>query len=123
MSASSVSVGVATVEAMTAAAQDDPASPPHPLVRGASPAVVREWLLPHDAERFLGEYRQALDEARTSMELEGVLDVVERWRQIAILQTDPQAYRRTVRRAAEIATGEPSPDDEALSITSAKAGF
>jgi hypothetical protein len=108
---------------MSAAAHDDQGAPPHPLIRGASPAVVRQWRLPHDAERFVAEYQSALDEARSSLDLEGVLDVVERWRRIAILQTDPPAYRRTVRRAAELATGEPSPEDEQLDVTSAKAGL
>jgi hypothetical protein len=108
---------------MTAAARNEPGSQPHPLVRGASPAVVRRWLFPHDADRFLIEYRAALDEARISLDLEPVLEVVERWRQIAVLQTDPAAYRRTLRRAAELATGEPSPDDEPLEVTSARAGL
>jgi hypothetical protein len=50
-------------------------------------------------------------------------EVVEPWRRIAVLQTDPAAYRRTLRRAAELATGEPSPDDEPLEVTSARAGL
>jgi hypothetical protein len=85
--------------------------------------VVKQWLLPHDARRFVVEYEAALDDARTSLELGGVLAVVERWRRIAILQTDPDAYRRTVRRAAELATGEPSPENEPLEVTATKAGF
>lgn len=52
-----------------------------------------------------------------------MLDVIERWRRIAVLQTDPGAYRRTLRHAAELATGEPSPEDEPLEVTSAKAGL
>ncbi|MEJ2890571.1 DUF6247 family protein [Actinomycetospora aeridis] len=105
---------------MTAAAQPEPA--PHPLFAGASPAVVKQWLLPHDADRFVGEYQAALDDARTSLELSGVLEVVERWRSIAILQSDPAAYRRTVRYAAGLASGEPSPDDEPLDVTTVRAG-
>lgn len=106
---------------MTAAARPDPA--PHPLAAGASPAVVKQWLLPHDAQQFVSEYQAALDDACTSLELAGVLEVVEWWRSIAILQTDPEAYRRTIRRAAELATGEPSPDDEPLEVSTAKAGL
>jgi len=106
---------------MTAAAHHDRA--PHPLVRGASPAVIRQWLLPRDAERFVAEYEAALDDARSSLELGGVHDVVERWRRIAVLQTDPEGFRRTVRRAAELATGELSPEDEPLDVTCAKAGM
>jgi Family of unknown function (DUF6247) len=106
---------------MTAAAYHDRA--PHPLVRGASPAVVRQWLLPRDAERFVSEYEAALDDARCSLELGGVHDVVERWRRIAVLQTVPDGYRRTVRRAPILATGEASPEeDEPLDVTCTKAG-
>jgi hypothetical protein len=39
------------------------------------------------------------------------------------LQTDPEAYRRTVRLAAELATGQPSPDDEPVEVSAAKAGM
>jgi hypothetical protein len=52
-----------------------------------------------------------------------VYEVAERWRGIAILQSDPEAYRRTIRRAAELGTGQPSPDDEALDVTTTKAGL
>jgi hypothetical protein len=106
-------------QVMTAAAQSEPA--PHPLAAGASPAVIRRWLLPHDARRFVAEYESALDDARTSLELTSVLEVVDRWRGIAILQTDPDSYRRTIRLAAELATGTPSPEDEPLDITTTTA--
>lgn len=112
---------VAIVPAVTAAARRDPES--HPLALGATPAVIRQWLLPDDAVRFVAAYETALDDARASLDLAGVHEVVERWRGIAILQTDPTAYRRTMRLAAEIATGEPSPDDEPLEITTSKAGL
>lgn len=115
-----MSVGGVTVENVTAP-QPDP--PSHPLAGGASPTVIRQWLLRRDAERFVAEYRSALDDARASLEIGGVLDVIERWRRIAVLQTDPAAYRHTMRRAAELATGEPSPEDEPLEVTCAKAGL
>ena len=105
----------------TAAARYDPE--PHPLALGASPAVIRQWLLPEDAARFVAAYEAALDDTRASLDLGTVHDVVEHWRGIAILQTDPTAYRRTMRRAAELAMGEPSPDDEPLEITTSKAGL
>ena len=95
----------------------------HPLAAGASPAVIRQWLADRDAQRFVGEYEQAIDEARASLELAPVVEVIERWRRIAILQTDPEAYRRTIRRAAELATGQPSPEDEPIEVSAAKAGM
>lgn len=107
---------------MTAAVpRHDPAG--HPLAAGASPAVIRQWLLVGDAQRFVSEYEQAIDEARTSLELSTVVEVIERWRRIAILQTDPEAYRRTIRRAAELATGQPSPEDEPIEVSALKAGM
>ena len=116
-----MSVAVAIAPAVTDAVRPDPE--PHPLALGASPAVMRQWLLPADAARFVAAYEAALDDARASLDLAGVDEVVERWRGTAILQTDPTAYRRTVRRAAELATGEPSPDNEPLEITTSKAGL
>jgi hypothetical protein len=95
----------------------------HPLANGASPAVIRQWLLPRDARRFVSEYEEAIDEARTSLDLAAVFEVIERWRRIAILQTDPEAYRQTIRRAAELATGQASPDDEPIEVSAAKAGM
>ena len=78
---------------------------------------------PHDAARFFTEHEIALDDARASLDLSGVFDVVERWRRIAILQTDPDAYRRTMWLASELATGKPSPDGEPLDVTTTKAGL
>lgn len=110
------------MSAMTAASSHRD-SAAHPLASGASPAVIRQWLLPRDARRFVSEYEEAIDEARTSLELATVFEVVERWRRIAILQTDPEAYRRTIRRAAELATGQIPPDDEPIEVSAMKAGM
>jgi Family of unknown function (DUF6247) len=97
---------------MTAAARDRPEA--HPLARRASPATVCQWLIPHDEVRFVTEYEiaLALDDARASLDLGGVFDVVERWRRIAILQTDPGAYRRTMRLAAERVDADVVEDQE-----------
>ncbi|MEJ2869080.1 DUF6247 family protein [Actinomycetospora sp. OC33-EN08] len=95
----------------------------HPLLQGASPRTIGEWLSPELRRRFVRDYEAALDRARVDLDLEGLHEEVERWRQIAVLQTDPVGFRRTMRRAAEIATGEPSPEDEAWETTLAKAGM
>ena len=116
-----MSVAVAIVDVVTATARRDPE--PHPFALGASPAVIRQWLVPEDAARFVAAYEAALDDARTSLDLAGEHEVVQRWRGIAILQTDPDAYRRTMRHAAELATGTPSPDDEPIEVTTTKAGL
>lgn len=91
------------------------------LAPGASPRAVADALLPEDRQRFLGEYDRLWVEARTSLDLAPVYDLVERWRGVAALQLDPERYRRSLRRAAERITGETSPDDEPLEITRAKA--
>lgn len=96
---------------------------PHPLLRGASPAVICDWLWPGDRARFVDEYQRALDDARRSLDLAELHDVVERGRRLAVMQIDPERFRRTVRRVAEFNTGEPPPADEAFDQTRAKAGF
>ncbi|WP_285591283.1 DUF6247 family protein [Actinomycetospora sp. NBRC 106378] len=100
-----------------------PEPEPHPLLQGASPRTVREWLSPELAARFDDAYRAAIDTARSTFELEPVYTVVEDFRRIAILETDPAAFRRTMRAAAELATGEPSPEDEPWQTTLTKAGL
>ena len=92
----------------------------HPLRRGASPATIRSWLLPGDADRFVTAYEAALDEARQSQDLAVVHETVEHWRRLAALQADPDAFRETVRRLAEFATGTPPPGDEPLDVTRAR---
>ena len=82
---------------------------PHPLLQGASPRTIGDWLSSELRRRFGNDYEAAMDRARTDLDLEGVHEVVERWRQIAVLQTDPVAFRRTMRLAAEIATRERPP--------------
>lgn len=97
--------------------------PSEPLLVGASPRDVSRSLLPEDRARFAEEYESALDQARRSYELGGVHEVVERWRQVAVLQSDPVGFRRAVRTVAEIATGEPSPEGEPFEVTRLKAGM
>jgi hypothetical protein len=107
-----------TIEAASDQAQ------PHPLLPGASPATIRSWLATdEDRDRFLGDYAAALDRARDELDLTPVQDTIEEWRRIAVLQTDPAGFRRTVRYAAEQVTGQPSPEDEPLAVTRGKAGI
>lgn len=106
----------------TEAASDS--AQPHPLMPGASPATVRSWLATDDdRDRFLADYAAALDRARRELDLAAVHEVIEEWRCIAVLQTDPVGFRRTVRYAAEQATGLACPEDEPLAVSRAKAGI
>lgn len=89
-------------------------------LEGASPAEVRAALRPEFREAFDRDYRAALDVAAESMELSGVLDVVEHWRMRSWITRDPDEHRRVVRRAAELLTGELPPEDEPVAVTESR---
>lgn len=93
------------------------------LEAGASPAAIHAALFAEDRAAFLTAYEAALDRARSMLELAPVLEVLEEWRRRAVLQSDPDAFRRSVRRAAEFFTGEPVPQDEPFETTRARAGM
>jgi len=103
---------------------DEPAARDrHPLAKGASPEAIRSALLPEDQAAFDSAYEDALSHARESRDLTGLFRMLEYWRGLAALQHNPEAFRRVARRAAEKLTGQPSPEDEPLAITRAKAGM
>ena len=87
------------------------------LAPGAEPGAIREYLLPEDRFRF----DAALVKAQASGDEDQVWTCVERWRCIAVLQADQQKFRRLARQIAERTTGTPSPEDEPLEVTRAKA--
>jgi hypothetical protein len=93
----------------------------HPLAKGASPEAIRSALLPEDQPAFDAAYDAALIHARESRDLTELFQMLERWRGLAALQNDPEIFRRVARRAAEKLTGQPSPEDEPLAVTRAKA--
>ena len=101
---------------------DEPASRArHRLAHGASPEAIHSALLPEDQEAFDVAYAAALGGARESLDLTGLSRMLEHWRGLAALQHDPEVFRRVARRAAEKLTGHPSPEDEPLTVTRAKA--
>lgn len=93
----------------------------HPLLPGASPYDIRANLLTEDRDKFDAEYLEALAEARESLDLTELFKTLEQWRRLALLQSDPSNFRRVVRRAAELLTGENIAADEPLAVTRAKA--
>lgn len=99
---------------MTAAAQPHPIPAIPPLPEGAGPRAIRAALIAEEREEFDQAYRRALAEAAETLELAGVLDTLEHWRRRAIMSADPQAYRRMLRRAAHLLSGEDVPEDEPL---------
>jgi len=80
-------------------------------------------LLPEDRARFDAAYELALTRTRESLDLTELLRTLEHWRRTALVQRDPEEFRRVVRRAAELLTGQASQVDEPLAVTRAKAGM
>ncbi|MFI6046263.1 DUF6247 family protein [Nocardia sp. NPDC051321] len=104
-------------------AYDGQPSSGHPLRPSASPQDIRSALFPTDRAEFDSAYAQALTYARESLDLTELFRTVEHWRRTALLQSDRESYRRVVRKAAKLLTGEEIPDDEPLAVTRAKAGM
>lgn len=94
-----------------------------PLLPGASPAAIRDALLPEDRTAFEAAYRDMLVQARESLDLTELFRTLERWRRLALLQRDPVRFGSVVRRAAERLTGEQIPQDEPLAVTRRRAGL
>ena len=100
-------------------------SPPDgsPLDPGASPAAIRAGLLPEDRERFDAALDTALREVRASLDPTDSFTMLERWRRLAVVQSDPAEFARLARRAAEKLTGAAPPEDEPLAVTRATTGM
>jgi hypothetical protein len=96
---------------------DGPVPDLQSLAPDATPEVIRNSLLPEDRERF----DTALTAARATGDENEVWTCIERWRGIAVLQADRPRFRRLARQIAERTTGVPSPEDEPLEVTRAKA--
>ena len=102
---------------------EEPVPGRRPLARGASPESIRSALLAEDQDDFDAAYEAALADARTSLDLTGLFRMLEQWRGIAALQSDPEVFRRVARRAAEKLSGRPCPEDEPLAVTRSKTGL
>ena len=94
-----------------------------PLLPGATPAAIRNALLPEDQAQFDTAYQRALITAREDMDLTELFRCLEHWRRVALLQRDPARFASIVRRAAERLTGEPVPADEPLALTRRHVGL
>ena len=116
-------MGMYGVTMVATYAYDEEPSVGHPLLPGASPQAIRTHLLPEDRPDFDADYERALTAARDSLDLTDLFKTLEQWRRRALLQSDPTDFQRVARRAAELLTGEPSPEDEPLAVTRAKAGM
>ena len=75
----------------------------------AEPADVRAALLAEQRGEFDADYEQALQAAREQLSLRELDRVLTTWRRVAALvQADPEGYRRMLRTAdATLRTGQP----------------
>jgi hypothetical protein len=74
---------------------------------GATPHAIRSALVGDEVGDFDREYRQALAEAAETLDLSGVLDMLRRWQRVAwSAQDDPEAHRRMLERADQLAAGQ-----------------
>ena len=96
----------------TYSVDDDSSAAEHSLRRGASPRAIRSALLAEDQTAFDTAYAEALTHARVSLDLTTLFEMLEHWRRVALLQQDPVRFHAVARRAAELLTGQPCPDDE-----------
>ena len=94
-----------------------------PLMPGATPASIRNALLPEDRARFDTAYLRALATAREDLDLTELFQCLEHWRRVALLQRDPDRFASIARRAAERLTGEALPADEPLERSRRRAGL
>jgi hypothetical protein len=65
------------------AATDSAPEPQEPPFASASPAQVRAALTPEDAERFDRQWRAAMATATETLDLSGVHQVLDSWRNVA----------------------------------------
>lgn len=107
---------------MTYAVNDQPDGG-HPLRPGASPQAIRAGLIEDDRTLFDAAFAGALQDAKESLDLNGLFETLEHWRCVAVLQRDRSEYRKVVRRTAHLRTGEESAEDEPLAVTRVRAGM
>lgn len=102
---------------------DEQPSTGDPLLPGATPAAIRDALLPEEKTEFDAAYQRALAAARDDMDLTDLFQCLEHWRRVALLQRDPNRFASIARRAAERLTGMPVRADEPLAQTRRRAGL
>jgi Family of unknown function (DUF6247) len=101
---------------------DDKADKRHPLARGARPVDIRAALRGEDQVEFDEALSAATDRFRESLDFSELFAVLDQWRKIAVLQSDPERFTRIARRAAELNTGRPPAPDASVAELRAQAG-
>lgn len=76
-------------------------------VSASTPREIRAALTGEEIGHFDREYRQAMADAAESLDLSGVLAMLERWRRVAwSTRNDPDAHRSMLEAAARLSSGE-----------------
>jgi hypothetical protein len=95
----------------------------HPLARGSRPVDIRAALLAEDHAEFDQALAAATDRFRASLDFSELFALLEQWRKIAVLQSDPDRFARVARRAAELNLGSPPAPNTTLAELRAQAGM
>ena len=73
----------------------------------STPREIRAAPVGEEVGHFDREYRQAMADAAESLDLSGVLAVLERWRRVAwSTRDDPDAHHMMLQNAARLTAGE-----------------
>jgi hypothetical protein len=68
----------------------------------ASPAELRDAILPESLDAFDAQFRAALDSAAQTLRLDELDSFLEGWRRIAWMQSDSDRYRAMIAKAEYI---------------------
>lgn len=81
------------------------------LFADASPAQIREAIVPEDRPEFDRQWREALNAAADALSLDEVHAMLESWRRVAWLVTahGPEGYRRMMATAEQTLRARQSP--------------
>ena len=76
-------------------------------VSASTPREIRAALTGEEIGHFGREYRRAMADAAESLDLSGVLAMLERWRRVAwSTRNDPDAHRWMLESARRLSSGE-----------------
>jgi hypothetical protein len=76
-------------------------------VSASTPREIRAALTGEEIGDFDREYRQVMSDAAESLDLSGVLAMLERWRRVAwSTRNDPEAHRWMLESARRLSNGE-----------------
>ena len=91
-----------------------------------APRSIRGVLLPEEAGDFDREYRAAMAQATETLDLTGVLQLLERWQRVAESSRDVRAHRHMLECAAQLNRGDAAASEvstEPWSVTRDRLGL